>query len=318
MHVRATWHSLRVVKDNKKLPKLIQEMATVLVGALALVACTTGRAVPPVPTDSGQTLIAAGDIAQCGRSGFHGSGAEATASFIESLPGTVLALGDLAYPDGTERDFLVCYEPTWGRFKDRTRPTSGNHEHHTANAAPYYAYWADRAGAVGEGFYSFELGPWHIVALNSNILDGPLASKQEEWLAADLEAHPTPCTLAFFHHPRFSSGGHGSNTRLSPLWGILYRQGVDVVLNGHDHDYERFAPQDLDGRRDPRKGIREFVVGTGGAGPTPFLWIRPNSEVRITGVYGVLRMTLLADRYKWEFLSAPDSRVLDSGTGECH
>jgi hypothetical protein len=311
-------YRLRVVKEDAKLTRVIQELATILAGALALVACTPGHAVSALPAGGGETLIAAGDIAQCSRSGYVGTSAEATAGLIDSLPGTVLALGDLAYQNGTQSEFRGCYEPTWGRFRDRTKPTPGNHEHNTRGAAPYYAYWGERAGVAGEGFYSFELGTWHIIALNSNIIDGPLKSKQEEWLAADLKRHPTLCALAFFHHPRFSSGGHGNDPRLGGLWRILYLQGVDVVLGGHDHDYERFAPQDPDGHRDKQRGIREFVVGTGGAKLTPFLWIQPNSEVRINGEHGILRMTLWEDRYRWEFLSAPDGRLLDVGRGKCH
>ncbi len=297
--------------------KVFHALTGVLAGVLAF-ACAPAGAVSPSPDEVGETLIAAGDIAQCGRSGYVGTGAEATARLIDRMPGTVLALGDLAYPNGTERDFRECYDPTWGRFKDRTRPTPGNHEHNTPSAAPYYAYWGEQAGVPGEGFYSFELGAWHIIALNSNILDRPLESRQEQWLAADLESHPTVCALAFFHHPRFSSGGHGNDPRLDPLWRILYSHGVDVVLGGHDHDYERFAPLDPDGHRDMQRGIREFVVGTGGAALTPFLLIRPYSEVRINGAHGVLRMTLWPDGYRWEFLSSSGVRVLDTGRGSCH
>jgi hypothetical protein len=296
---------------------IFQALGYVLTSMMAF-ACAPAGAVSPLSADSGETLIAAGDIAQCGRSGYVGTGAEATARLIERMPGTVLALGDLAYPNGAEREFRECYDPTWGRFKDRTRPTSGNHDYNTPSATPYYAYWGEQAGAPGEGFYSFELGAWHIIALNSNILKGPLALRQEQWLAADLEGHPAGCALAFFHHPRFSSGGHGDDPRLDPLWRILHSHGVDVVLGGHDHDYERFAPLDPDGRRDMQQGIREFVVGTGGAALTPFLLIRPYSEVRINGAHGVLRMTLWPGSYRWEFLSAPGERLLDTGRGSCH
>lgn len=303
--------------ENTGLRNVAQALAGALVTALVF-ACATSGAATPVADGDGETLIAAGDIAQCARSGYVGTGAAETARLIDRIPGTVLALGDLAYPNGTERDFRQCYDPTWGRFKDRTRPTPGNHEHNTSSAAPYYLYWGERAGTPGEGFYSFELGAWHIIALNSNIIDGPLKSKQEQWLAADLERHPTLCALAFFHHPRFSSGGHGSDPRLDSLWRILYSQGVDVVLGGHDHDYERFAPLDPDGRRDTQQGIRQFVAGTGGAALTPFLWIRPYSEVRIYGARGVLRMTLMPSSYRWEFLSAPEGRSLDAGRSACH
>ena len=296
-------------------------MLQALTGALAtllVLACDAAGAASPGAEVHGETLIAAGDIAQCGRLGYVGTGAEETARLIDQIPGTVLALGDLAYPNGTERDFRHCYDPTWGRFKDRTRPTPGNHDYNTTSAAPYYAYWGEKAGTPGEGFYSFELGTWHMIALNSNIIEGSLGSKQEQWLVADLERYSTKCSLAFFHHPRFSSGGHGSDPRLDSLWRILYAHGVDVVLGGHDHDYERFAPLDPDGRRDPQRGIRQFVAGTGGAALTPFLWIRPYSEARIYGARGVLRMTLMPESYQWEFLSAPDGRSLDAGSGTCH
>ena len=270
------------------------------------------------PGDEAHTLIAAGDIAQCTASGYAGSGAEATARLVESLPGAVLALGDLAYPNGTARQFRECYEPTWGRFKDRTRPVPGNHEYNSPGAAPYYAYWGERAGKPGEGFYSFDFGGWHIVGLNSNLVGGPLEAKQEQWLVADLNGHRVGCTLAFFHHARFSSGWHASDRRLNPLVRVLYAHGVDVILSGHDHDYERFAPQDPDGRLDRRRGIRSFVVGTGGAWPGPFIRIQDNSEVRIVGEYGVLWMMLEPDGYRWQFLSAPSRRRLDEGRAACH
>ena len=289
---------------------------TYLAGALAF--CLLSPAASPAQAGDGNMLIAAGDIAQCPAWGYVGTGAEATARLIESLSGTVLALGDLAYPNGTQRQFRECFEPTWGRFKDRTRPVPGNHEYNSPGAAPYYAYWGSRAGKDGLGYYSFDISQWHIVALNSNLIGGPLEAKQEQWLAADLTAHPVTCALAFFHHPRFGSGWHGSDRRLSRLVRILYAHGVDVMLSGHDHDYERFAPQDPEGRADARRGIRAFVVGTGGARLGPFIRIQDNSEVRIFGEYGVLWMTLEADGYRWQFLSAPDRRRLDEGSAACH
>jgi 3',5'-cyclic AMP phosphodiesterase CpdA len=292
--------------------------ASLLVGAMALALCVGSHAASPPQVGDEEMLIAAGDIAECPPSGYVGTGAEATARLVESLPGTVLALGDLAYPNGTEQQFRECYEPTWGRFKDRTRPVPGNHEYNSPGAAPYYAYWGERAGKAGEGFYSFDIGAWHIVALNSNLLGGALEAKQEEWLASDLKSRRTRCALAFFHHARFSSGWHASDRRLSPLLRILYAHGVDVVLTGHDHDYERFAPQDPAGHLDQQHGIRAFVVGTGGARLGIFLPLQDNSEVRIFGEHGVLRMTLKANGYRWQFLSAPDRRLLDEGRGECH
>jgi len=288
-----------------------------LVGAATIVSCLVSEGAFGQGA-YGDMLIAAGDIAQCPASGPAGTGAEATARLVASLPGIVLAVGDLAYPNGTQRQFRDCYEPTWGPFKARTRPVPGNHEYNSPGAAPYYAYWGERAGRAGEGFYSFDLGAWHILALNSNLVGGPLQARQEQWLSADLNAHPARCALAFFHHPRFSSGWHASDRRLSPLVRILYAHGVDVILSGHDHDYERFAPQDPEGRLDRRRGIRAFVVGTGGAWLGPFLRIQDNSEVRIFGEYGVLWLTLKADAYRWQSLSAPGRRRLDEGSAACH
>lgn len=286
--------------------------------AAAIAFCLAIHAASATQVGDEEMVIAAGDIAECPASGYAGTGAEATARLVQSLPGTVLALGDLAYPNGTEQEFRECYEPTWGRFKDRTRPVPGNHEYNSPGAAPYYAYWGERAGKAGEGFYSFDIGAWHIVALNSNLLRGALEAKQEEWLASDLRSHRTRCALAFFHHARFSSGWHASDRRLSPLLRILYAHGVDVILTGHDHDYERFAPQDPEGHLDKERGVRAFVVGTGGARLGIFLPFQDNSEARIFAVHGVLRMALETNGYRWQFLSAPERRVLDEGRDACH
>jgi acid phosphatase type 7 len=287
-------------------------------GAVVVVFCFVSHPAPSAQVGDQEVLIAAGDIADCPATGYVGTGAEATARLVESIPGTVLALGDLAYPNGTEREFRECYEPTWGRFKNRTRPVPGNHEYNSPGAAPYYAYWGERAGKAGEGFYSFEIGAWHLVALNSNLLGGALEARQEEWLASDLESHRAGCALAFFHHAPFSSGWHASDRRLSPLLRILYTHGVDVMLTGHDHDYERFAPQDPDGHLDQQRGTRAFVVGTGGARLGIFVPFQDHSEVRISGEHGVLRMTLNANGYRWQFLSAPGRRLLDEGRDACH
>ena len=269
--------------------------------------------------NSARTVIAAGDIAQCERDGARGTGAEATARLIETLPGIVLALGDLAYPNGAKAEFENCYEPSWGRFKSRTWPAPGNHEYNSPGARPYYAYWGPVAGREDEGFYSFDLGGWHLVALNSNILGTALGAKQEAWLKVDLGQHPGRCTLAFFHHPRFSSGWHGDDSRLDTLWRILYTSSVDVVLNGHDHDYERFAPLDPNGHLDERRGIREFIVGTGGATLLgQFPGAHPNSEVREGTTFGVLELTLESNAYRWQFLTAPEGRQLDQGSAACH
>ncbi len=227
----------------------------------------------------------------------------------------MITLGDNAYPSGTAAQFAQCYDPTWGRHKSRTRPSPGNHDYVTAGGAPYFAYFGDRAGPAGVGYYSFDAGNWHVVSLNSNVPAG-VGSAQMQWLNADLDAHPSRCTLAYWHQPVFSSGPHNYDPTMLDVWRVLHADGTDVVLNGHDHDYERFAPQDPDGRADAARGIREFVVGTGGGDLYPFVRVLPNSEVRIAGTHGVLRLELSDGSYAWSFI-AVGGAVLDSGTGTC-
>jgi hypothetical protein len=262
-------------------------------------------------------LVGAGDIADCRDL----SGAEATAKLLEKIPGTVMATGDLAYPDGTAENF-ACYDKTWGRVKNRTRPAPGNHEFHSAGAAYYFQYFGAAAGDSSKGYYSYELGSWHIVVLNSECADVggcDAASAQGKWLREDLAAHPVACTLAYFHKPLFSSGGaHGNDPVMKPLWDALYAANADVVVNGHDHDYERFAPQTPDGVADASRGIREFVAGTGGKGHRPFGVPHANSEVRDTVAFGVLKLTLLPGRYEWEFVPEAGKSFKDSGAGRCH
>jgi len=214
-------------------------------------------------------LVGAGDIADCRDL----SGAEATAKLLDEIPGTVMAVGDLAYPDGTKENF-ACYDRTWGRAKRRTRPAPGNHEFHSIGATPYFEYFGSAAGDPGSGYYSYNAGVWHIVVLNSECADvGGCypGSREEKWLRSDLSSHPSSCTLAYWHKPLFSSGGaHGNDLEVTPLWQALYDAGADVVINGHDHDYERFAPQNPQGQPDFAHGVREFVVGTGGKKFAPF------------------------------------------------
>ena len=257
-----------------------------------------------------EIFVGAGDIGQC----TSGGKPQATARLLDSIDGTVFALGDNAYPSGTDQDYRSCYDGTWGRFKGRTRPVPGNHEYDTPAATPYYNYFGATAGPSGSGFYSYELGNWHVVALNSNIPVGP-RSAQAEWLKADLGATSAKCTIAYCHFPLFSSSKHGNIEQMREFWRILYENGADVVLGAHDHVYERFAPQDPDGAADPDRGIREFVVGTGGAPPYPFVDVKPNSEVRLS-VNGVLRLALKAGGYDWNFIST--SGPGDSGSGTCH
>lgn len=268
-------------------------------------------------TENTAVLVGAGDIADCRDL----SGAEATAKLLENVPGTVMAVGDLAYPDGTAENFQ-CYDKTWGRVKNRTRPAVGNHEFHSAGAAFYFQYFGEAAGDSSKGYYSYELGTWHVVVLNSECVAAggcDAASAQGQWLREDLAAHPVACTLAYFHKPLFSSGGtHGNDPVMKPLWDALYAANADVVVNGHDHDYERFAPQNPDGKADASRGIREFVVGTGGKNLRPFTLTHANSEVRYLEAFGVLKLTLSPGRYQWEFIPQAGKSFQDSGAGTCH
>jgi acid phosphatase type 7 len=262
-------------------------------------------------------LVGAGDIADCRDL----SGAEATAKLLEQIPGTVMAVGDLAYPDGSKENFK-CYDKTWGRVKARTRPAPGNHEFVTAGAKPYFEYFGTAAGEKRKGYYSYELGTWHIVVLNSECADVggcKAGSRQEKWLRADLAAHPTACTLAYWHKPLFSSGSaHGNDVSVKALWQALYDANAEIVVNGHDHDYERFAPQNADGAADPARGIREFVVGTGGKNQRPFGAIDANSEARNANAFGVLKLTLHPDSYDWQFIPEAGKTFIDSGSAKCH
>lgn len=278
---------------------------------------TTTTTRPPAPS-SDRLLLAAGDIAGCAW-----NGDELTARLIDQYPGvTVAGLGDMVYASGTATEFRDCYGPSWGRHRARTRPAVGNHEYLTAGAGPYWDYFGSAAGPRGKGWYSYDVGSsWHVVVLNSNCWEAGAScragSEQERWLRADLAAHARPCTLAYFHHPYFSSIEGLDSVR--PLWDALFDGGVDLVLNGHKHGYERFAPQRPDGTRDPARGIRQIVVATGGS-PEFFAYgtPRPNSEVRATRLTGVLKLTLSTASYRWDFLPAADSTFTDSGTTACH
>lgn len=278
-------------------------------------AATPNPSNTPTPTIADPVVVTAGDIADCAS-----NGDEATALLLDQIDGTVVTLGDNAYPSGSASEFANCYDPTWGRHKVRTYPSPGNHEYYTANASAYFEYFGARAGAPSQGYYSFDLGAWHLIALNSELAVNA-GSAQEQWLRADLAAHPTTCTLAYWHKPRFSSGPHGSNANFQALWQALYDYGADVALNGHDHDYERFAPQMPDGTLDAARGIREFVVGTGGVSLYGFVTIAPNSEVRDSATYGVLKLTLHAASYDWQFAPVASTRkpaFTDAGTAVCH
>jgi hypothetical protein len=271
----------------------------------------TPPATPTPDQADDPVLVGAGDIAYCGS-----DGAAQTARLLDQIDGTVVTLGDNAYAAGTAEQFRDCYDPTWGRHKARTRPSPGNHDYGTPGAAGYFAYFGENAGPDGRGYYSYDLGAWHIISLNSEIGAGP-ESEQALWLAADLAAHPATCTLAYWHKPLFSSGSvHGNDPHMQPIWDLLARAGADVVLTGHDHIYERFAPQNSSGAADPQ-GIRQFVVGTGGASLYGIGSVKANSEVRGTDAYGVLKLQLHAAGYDWEFVPVEGANFNDSGSAAC-
>jgi calcineurin-like phosphoesterase family protein len=274
-----------------------------------LVGVPPAKALDPV-------LVAAGDIAGCGH-----LGDTATAALVASTVGTVATIGDHAYNHGTAAQFANCYGPTWGRFKGRTRPAIGNHEYRTPGAAGYFNYFANQAGPRGKGWYSYNLGSWHVIVLNSNCSQVACGkgSEQERWLRADLAAHANKCTLAYWHHPRFSSDNrHGNWPTVGPFWDALYEHGADLVLAGHAHVYERFAPLTPWGTADASFGIRQFTVGTGGNGLYGFRGVKPNSQVRNANTLGVLKLILRSEGYDWRFLPQAGKTFTDAGTAACH
>ena len=283
--------------------------AVMLVASVALLPVLTGLGSPAASSPGDPVLTAAGDIDGCGPG-------KDTARIIDGTDGVVAALGDNAYPSGSPSDFAQCYAPTWGQFKDRTRPVPGNHDYDVPKASGYFGFFGAAAGPAGTGYYSYDVGGWHIVGLNSNcsFVD---CNTERAWLNDDLTAHPAPCILAYWHHPRFSSGSAGDNTTVNPFWKVLYDHNASVVLNGHDHDYERFAPQNPDGHADPGRGIREFIVGTGGGALGSLYGAAPNSEVRKQDSFGVLQLTLHPDSYDWRFVPVAGDPFTDSGSDTC-
>jgi Calcineurin-like phosphoesterase len=238
---------------------------------------------------------------------------------LELDPDAVLPLGDNQYEDGSLANFQASYDPTWGRVKDISHPTPGNVEYMTPDAAGYYAYFGEAAGDPTTGWYSFDLGSWHLISLNGLCLSGCREGRpQYEWLSEDLEQSEATCTLAYWHQPRFSSHPEGGDEQYAPFWSLLYSHGVEVVLHGQHHVYERFAPQDPQGRADPGAGIRQFTVGTGGYSLGTFADPVPNSEVRNADTFGVLALTLHDGSYDWEFVPEAGSSFTDAGTGACH
>jgi Calcineurin-like phosphoesterase len=277
-----------------------------------------GRSVTPASTRSSEppaVLVGAGDIASC-----RSDGDEATADLIDGIAGIVFTAGDNVYDDGTVKEFADCYAPTWGRFFDRTLPVSGNHDYNTTAARGYFGYFGARAGDPSEGWYATDVGAWRFYALNSDcwaIGGCEAGSPQERWLREDLAANPRRCVVAVWHHPRFSSAQHGSDPMTADLWRALADAGAELVISGHDHDYERFAPQDADGSPEP-DGIVELVVGTGGRSHYAFRTPVANSLVRDDTAYGVVRLELAADGWTSTFLPAAGASFTDSSAGTCH
>ena len=284
-----------------------------------------------VALSGASVLIGAGDIAVC-----NSSGDEATAALMDSVlradsaakvHDEAFTLGDNAYPDGSATAFALCFAPSWGDsaklIMKNIRPAPGNHEHLSTGAAPYYQYFGSRAGSSSKGYYSYDVGAWHAIVLNSEIVvnvgfTDAERKAQEDWLVQDLKSHTQLCTVAYWHHPRFSSGWHGTDTRLRALWRILYDGAADLILNGHDHDYERFLPQTPEGAADTARGIVEVVVGTGGGVLRGFETpLADHSAFRVEGHYGVVKITLGGTEWRSAFLDT-NGRIYDQVTGRCH
>lgn len=302
---------------NRRIALALAAVAALLApGALSAAPLEERRAAATSVASTGGTadpvLVGAGDISKC-----TSTGDSKTAALLAAIPGTVFTTGDNVYPTGTLSQFQSCYDPTWGAFKSRTRPSPGNHDYETTGASGYYTYFGSLAGAADKGYYAYDLGAWRIYALNSNcwaVGGCGVNSAQTKWLKSDLAANPRRCVLAYWHHPLFSSGEHGNYSRSRAFWDVLYAAHADVVINGHDHDYERFGRQTPSGAASAN-GIREFVVGTGGAELRPFRSIKPRSLVRNASTFGVLKLTLHATSYDWKFVPQAGKTFTDSKIG---
>jgi acid phosphatase type 7 len=287
--------------------------------AAMLLACIVAvlKATPGASKARTVTLVGAGDIAEC-----EFKEDRKTARLLGKIPGTVFTLGDSAYPDGTRAQFRECYDPTWGKYKKRTRPAVGDQEYATSGAKPYFDYFRWRAGKPTRGYYSYDRGSWHIVALNSNCEEVggcDYKSTQGRWLRKDLANHPAKCTLAYFHHPLYASGTTHDRPKVKPFWHILYNHHAEVILSGHVHRYERFARIRPSGERSSARGIRQFIVGTGGKlggsqkGPD-----EPRVQAKKIGAPGVLKLELGSGFYRWKFVPVAGRHYTDSGRARCH
>jgi hypothetical protein len=278
---------------------------------------STGPSSSVTATPAGDAvLVGAGDIAGC-----DWETDEATAGLLDDLPGTIFTAGDNAYPAGRAQDFAECFEPSWGRHLDRIRPVPGNHDWQTGSLDAYLDYFGAAAvNEAGDPWYAYDLGTWRIIALDSECEEtetcGP-ESDQGRWLADELATTSARCTMAIWHVPRYSSGFHGDDTDVQPFWDALYQAGADVIVNGHDHDYERFAPLDAEGEEDRERGMRQFIVGTGGVGLRDFGDPKPHSELRLAVTHGVIAFTLKDGGYEWSWIPI-DGDVTDRGSATCH
>jgi acid phosphatase type 7 len=259
-------------------------------------------------------FVGAGDIGHCDPE--YMGNAEATARLLDATSGTIFTTGDNVQKAGAFEEYRDCFSPTWHRHVGRIRPSPGNHDYQTASGAAYFSYFGAAAGPSGLGYYSYDLGAWHIISLNGNV-SMKAGSAQANWLKQDLDASRALCTLAYWHQPLFTSSTHGYDATSLNAWQLLYDHGAEVVLNGHDHWFERFAPQDPSGRRDDARGIRQFTVGTGGYALYDLVRLQPNSEVH-GSAHGVLKLTLRGDSYDWQFIPIAGASFTDSGTGTCH
>lgn len=312
-----------MVMLGKRLMRITRSghLAVALVICAIAGACTSSPSAPStrgggVDTSGGVaatgvtvTMLAAGDIGQCGR-----AEVAQTARLVASNAGDLLLVGDIAYFQGTAENFRDCFDPSWGAFRSRWHPVPGNHEYESPGAAPYFAYFGEAAGPAGLGYYAFTAGDWLILMLNSNIA-ATRGSPQWEFARRELEQQRTPCTMGVWHHPLFTSGPNGPNAPMRDMWALLEANDAEVVVNGHDHLYERFARQTANGVADPVNGIRQFTVGTGGAALSNFVRVAVNSEERIM-THGVMRFTLRPAQINWEFLGV-DGSVLDRGLDTC-
>ena len=298
--------------------KTVFLMASMISAMLLACLAAALMALPGSGQTGAATLAGAGDIAGCSEK----SDSTATARLLGNIPGTVVALGDNVQGQGDAREFRNCYDPTWGRHKPRTKPAAGNHEYKTTGAKPYYDYFGAKAGARGKGYYSYDRPGWHVVVLNSNcekVGGCGATSAQGRWLRRDLNRDASRCTLAYFHHPLQATGKNTPSPQVRPFWTMLQEDRADVILSGHAHRYERHAPMTPNGARS-ENGIRQFVVGTGGAdgGSDIYRSQTPNLQVVKVGTPGVIRLTLRAGSYAWKFVPIPGRSFTDSGTDRCH